>query len=143
VFLLLAGLHEIRAKNRLALVHLIAAMPDDLEQKLQSELYQPRVGPWRRGRDDSKIRIVRAATNGIGRRELGLIKKIEEFRAKLEAQTLVAGESNFFEHGKIKIIDSLRTLPGIDPRLVTKREICRGGKTRGIEPFSEPGSCAP
>jgi hypothetical protein len=64
-----------------------------LEDEFQSELNQPRICPRCRAGHDAEVLIVGGTANGVGRRELGPIKDVEELRAKLEIEPIVGAKS--------------------------------------------------
>ena len=71
--------------------------PTLLEENLQGELNQSRIGPVRRACDHPKVLVVGGATRGVGRSKLGSVEEVEEFRAELQSEIPVAAKHRLLE----------------------------------------------
>src|ERR1700675_2197989 len=105
-----------------------------LEEKLQRELDQSRVGSRRSARDHSEILVVRGATRGVGGSELRSVEQVEKFRPELQSEIPVAAKHSLLKQCEIKIVNPLRAQPRFDARLIAEGEISRSRETGGIKP---------
>src|ERR1017187_6483914 len=99
--------HRASAWNSLTMPQTPAASVP-LKEQLKRKLDQARVRTRRRTGDESKVRVIRAATGGVWWSKLGAVEQVKKFHPKLGSCATLGAEDNLLEYGKIKVIHAIR-----------------------------------
>src|SRR5437899_3443177 len=102
--------------------HPYRAFPGWLKYELKTELNQSRVRAGSGAGDHAKVRGTNAS---VGRRKLGAVEHVEEFRAELQSQLIIGTKLSSLEQREVKIVHARAAKIGVGAGLIAEGEVRR------------------